>query len=100
MNGIIEELQGTGKIIENGVEMGEVTYSIRVISAGAKGWLYPYARFHQHGYLALYDLLNKPITLILEDGRRWDCRISSLDGTVAAAGDWPEKGKDSSHPNP
>ncbi len=93
MNGVAEELQGAGKIIHDGIEMGEVTYSIHVISAGTRGWLYPYARFQQRGYLKLYDLLNRPITLVLEDGRRWDCRISSLDGTVVAAGDWPAMGK-------
>ncbi len=93
MNGVAEELHGAGKIIHDGIEMGEVTYSIRVYRAGPRGWLYPYARFQQRGYLQLYDLLNKPITLVLEDGRRWDCRISSLDGTVVAAGDWPTEGE-------
>ncbi len=91
MSGVAEELQGAGKIIHEGTELGEVAYSIRVVSAGPKGWLYPFARFHQRGYLRIYDLLNKPITLVLEDGRRWDCRVSSLDGTVVAAGDWPAK---------
>ena len=91
MSGVEEELQGAGKIIHEGIEIGEVAYSIRVISAGPKGWLYPFARFQQRGYLQLYDLLNKPITLVLEDGRRWDCRLSSLDGTVVAAGSWPTK---------
>ena len=91
MNGVEEELQGAGKIIHEGIEIGEVAYSIRVISAGPNKWLYPFARFQQRGYLQLYDLLNKPVTLILEDGRRWDCRLSSLDGTVVAAGSWPVK---------
>ena len=92
MNGVAEELQGAGKIIHDGIEMGEVAYSIRVRRAGPKKWLYPFARFQQRGYLQLYDLLNKPVTLVLEDGRRWDCRLSSLDGTVVATGDWPTKG--------
>jgi len=93
MNGVAEELQGAGKIICDGIEIGEVAYSIRVLRAGPRGWLYPFARFHQRGYLQLFDLLNKPVTLVLEDGRRWDCRLSSLDGTVVATGHWPEKGK-------
>ncbi len=93
MNGVAEELQGAGKVIHEGLEIGEVAYSIRVLSAGPKGWLYPFARFQQRGYLQLYDLLNKSITLILEDGRRWDCRMSSLDGTAVATGSWPAKGK-------
>ncbi len=93
MNGVVEELHGAGKIIHNGIEIGEVAYSIRVVSAGPRGWLYPNARFKQRGYLQLYDLLNKPVTLVLEDGRHWDCRVSKLDGTVVAAGDWPAKGE-------
>jgi hypothetical protein len=91
MNGVAEELEGAGTIILDGIEMGQVAYSIRVRSAGPRGWLYPFARFQQRGHLQLYDLLNKPITLVLEDGRRWECRISSLDGTVVAVGDWPAK---------
>jgi hypothetical protein len=93
MNGVAEELQGAGKIIHDGIEIGEVFYSIRVRREGPKGWLYPFARFQQRGYLKLYDLLNQPVTLILEDGRRWDCRLSSLDGTVVAQGDWPAQGE-------
>ncbi len=91
MNGVAEELQGIGKILQDGVEIGEVEYSIRVYKAGRKGWEYPYARFKQRGYLEFYDLLNKPVTLVLEDGRRWDCSINSLSGTVVAAGNWPVK---------
>jgi len=89
MNGAAEELQGAGKIIHDGIEIGEVAYSIRVWRAGPQGWLYPFARFQQRGYLKLYDLLNKSVTLVLEDGRRWDCRLSRLDGTVVAVGNWP-----------
>ena len=91
MNGVAEELEGVGKILQGGMAVGEVAYSIRVYTAGPQGWQYPFARFRERGYLKFYDLLNKPITLILEDGRRWDCRISSLDGTVGAAGNWPVK---------
>jgi len=91
MDGVAEELQGNGKIIQDGTEIGEVAYTIRVVKAGRKAWQYPFARFRQRGYLEFYDLLNKPITLVLEDGRRWDCRISSLDGSVTAVGNWPEK---------
>ena len=91
MTEVAEELQGAGKVICAGTEMGEVFYSIRVLHAGPKKWLYPFARFRQRGYLQLYDLLNKPITLVLEDGRSWDCRLTSLDGTVAATGNWPAK---------
>jgi hypothetical protein len=92
MDGVAEELQGNGKILQDGVEVGEVAYSIQVRKAGLKGWLYPFARFTRRGYLEFYDLLNKPVTLVLEDGRRWECRISSLDGSVVALGDWPTKG--------
>ncbi len=91
MNGVAEELHGVGRIILNGIQIGEVTYSIRVQKAGPKGWLYPFARFQRRGYLELYDLLDKPITLVLEDGRRWDCCMKSLDGSVAPSGDWPAK---------
>ena len=91
MNGVAENLQGTGKIIQNGIEIGEVEYSIRVHKAGPQRWLYPFAQFRKRGYLEFYDILNKPVTLVLEDGRRWDCCIKSLDGSVAAAGDWPTK---------
>ena len=91
MNGIVEELEGVGKVLQGGMDVGEVTYSIRVYTAGPQGWQYPFARFRERGYLKFYDMLNKPITLILEDGRRWDCRISSLDGTVVASGNWPVK---------
>ena len=91
MSGVAEELQGIGKILQDGIEIGEVTYSIRVHKAGPKGWQYPFARFRQRGYLEFYDLLNKPVTLILEDGRRWDCCINSLDGSVVAVGNWPAK---------
>jgi len=91
MSAAVEELHGAGKVIQDGIELGEVTYSIRVLKAGPKEWLYPYASFQQRGYLLLYDLLNKAITLVLEDGRRWDCRLSGLDGTVVSLGDWPAK---------
>jgi hypothetical protein len=91
MRGIAEELEGNGKVLQAGAEIGEVAYSIRVYSAGNKGMLYPYARFQQRGYLQLWDILNKPITLVLEDGRRWNCKLSSLDGTVVAAGNWTAK---------
>jgi len=89
---VAEELQGNGKILQDGVEVGEVTYTIRVHKAGLRGWRYPFAKFSKRGYLEFYDYLNKPITLVLEDGRRWDCKISSLDGTVVALGDWPASG--------
>ncbi len=91
MDGVTEDLHGNGKILQNGVEIGEVSYSIRVHQAGVKGWQYPFARFTKRGYLEFYDILNKNVTLVLEDGRRWDCRVNSLDGSVVAAGDWPEK---------
>ncbi|HYK88648.1 MAG TPA: hypothetical protein VE398_07750 [Acidobacteriota bacterium] len=91
MDGVSEELHGIGKILQDGIEIGEVSYSIRVQKAGRKGWLYPFARFQRRGYLEFYDLVNKPITLVLEDGRRWDCRINSLDGSVVASGEWPSK---------
>ena len=92
MSGVVEELEGVGKILQDGTEVGEVRYSIRVVNAGRKGWLYPYATFQQRGYLEFHELVDKPITLILEDGRRWDCRIKSLAGTVVAEGNWPAKG--------
>ncbi len=97
MGGVAEELQGIGKILQDGVEVGEVEYSIRVYEAGPNRWQYPYAQFRQRGYLEFYDLLNKPVTLILADGRRWDCRINSLSGTVVATGSWPIK---QTTPNP
>ena len=89
MSGWSEDLEGAGKVLRDGVEIGEVAYTIRIYLAGPKGEPYPFARFRQRGYLALYDILDKPVTLILQDGRRWDCRLTSLDGTVAAAGPWP-----------
>ena len=89
MSGWAEDLEGAGKILRDGIEIGEVFYAIRVYRAGPKGEPYPFAKFRQRGYLALYDLLDKSITLVLEDGRRWDCRLTSLDGTVAALGAWP-----------
>ena len=91
MRGIAEDLQGVGKILQGGMEIGEVTYSIRVYKAGPQAWSYPFASFQRRGYIEFYDLLNKPLTLVLEDGRRWDCRISSLDGSVVPLGDWPAK---------
>ena len=100
MDGVAEELQGIGKILQDGIEVGEVVYSIRVYEAGRKEWQYPYARFRQRGYLEFYDLLNKPVTLILEDGRRWDCRINSLDGSVVAVGNWPAKQGTPGSPGP
>lgn len=91
MNGVAEDLQGIGKILQEGVEIGEVLYSIRVHKAGIKGWQYPFARFTKRGYLEFYDLLNKNVTLVLEDGRHWDCCINGLDGSVVAVGSWPAK---------
>ncbi len=89
MSGWAEELEGVGKIVREGEELGEVAYTIRVYAAGTKGTPYPFARFRRRGYLELYDLLGKPVTLVLADGRRWRCCLKSLDGTVAATGDWP-----------
>ncbi len=91
MRGVAEELEGNGKILKEGVEIGEVAYSIRVYSAGLNAWRYPFARFQQRGYLQLHDLLNKSVTLVLADGRHWACRMTSLDGSVVAEGDWPAK---------
>ncbi len=90
MNGAAEELHGIGKVFQGGVEIGEVVYTIRVFKAGPKDYRYPFAKFEKRGYLEFYDYLNKPITLVLEDGRKWDCRLNKLDGTVVARGDWPE----------
>ena len=91
MDGKTEELEGVGTLLIEGEPAGEVFYSIRVHRAGRKGWSYPFARFRQRGYTQFYDLVNKPVTLVMEDGRRWDCCINSLDGTVVARGDWPAK---------
>ncbi len=91
MSGAVEELEGVGRILHDGTEVGEVRYSIRVVKAGRQEWLYPYATFQRRGYLEFYELVNKPVTLVLEDGRRWDCRITSLTGTVVAEGNWPAK---------
>ena len=91
MRGVEEELEGVGKILLKGIEVGEVAYSIRVQRAGLQGWLYPFARFRPRGYLEFYDIVDKPVTLMLEDGRRWECRVKSLDGSVVAVGDWPAK---------
>ncbi len=93
MSGWAEDLEGAGKVPRGGAEIGEVFYTIRVYLAGPKGEPYPFAKFRQRGYLALCDLLGKTVTLILEDGRRWDCRLRSLDGTVAAAGAWPTENR-------
>ncbi len=84
-----EELEGVGKVLLDEEELGEVAYTIRVYAAGTKGAPYPFARFRRRGYLELYDLLDKPVTLVLADGRRWGCRLQSLDGTVVATGEWP-----------
>jgi hypothetical protein len=90
MEGITEEIRGVGRILDGGVEIGQVVYSIRVHKAGMKGFQYPFAKFEKRGFLEFYDYLNKPITLVLEDGRKWDCILSKLDGTVLARGEWPE----------
>ncbi len=92
MRGVAEELDGHGKILKDGIELGEVAYSIKVYKAGFKEWQYPYVKFRERGYLKLHEIINKPVTLVLEDGRRWECRLSSLDGTVVAEGNWPAKG--------
>ena len=91
MNGVTEELEGVGTLLMDGVAVGEAFYSICVRKAGPKGWSYPFARFRQRGYTQFYDLLNKTVTLVLEDGRRWDCCISRLDGSVVPKGDWPAR---------
>jgi len=91
MSGWAEQMDGVGKILRDDVEIGEVFYTIRVYLAGPIDEPYPFAAFRQRGYLALYDLLDKTVTLILEDGRRWDFRLTSLDGAVVAAGAWPLK---------
>ncbi len=93
MSGWAENLEGAGKVLRDGVEIGEVFYTIRVYLAGSKGEPYPFAKFRQRGHLALYDLLDKRVTLVLEDGRRWDCRLTSLDGAVAAEGTWPTENR-------
>lgn len=101
MNGLSEELQGNGKLLlKDGTEIGEVAYTIRVYQAGLKRESYPFARFRQRGHLELYDFVGKPVTLVLEDGRRWDCCINSLDGSVVAAGPWPERGAAADSPPP
>ncbi len=89
MGGPAEELEGVGKVLRDGNEIGEVFYSIRVYRAGVKQEAYPFARFRRRGYLDFYDLIDKPLTLILEDGRRWGCCIKTLDGSVVATGTWP-----------
>jgi hypothetical protein len=91
MSGWLENLEGVGKILRDGEEIGEVSYSIKVFEAGRRADLYPYATFHQRGYLDLYDILDKPVTLVLADGRKWDCVLKSLDGTVVPRKAWPKK---------
>lgn len=91
MRGVSENLEGVGSLLLDGADVGEVFYSIQVHKAGTKGWSYPFARFKPRGYTQFYDLLNRPLTLVLADGRKWDCCISTLDGSVVAKGDWPEK---------
>ena len=91
MSGIEEQLEGVGKILKNDQEIGEVFYSITVRKAGTRAWSYPFARFRRRGHLDLYDLVGEPVTLVLDDGRKWSCRLQSLDGTVVPAGDWPAK---------
>ena len=89
MTGVAEQLEGVGKILKDDQELGEVFYSISVRKAGRRGWSYPFARFRRRGHLDVYDLVGEPITLVLDDGRRWNCRLQSLDGTVVPIGDWP-----------
>jgi hypothetical protein len=89
MNGASEELEGVGSLFLGDEKIGEVFYSITVRTAGPQGWSYPFARFRPRGYTQFYDLLNKTVTLVLEDGRRWECCINGLDGAVVAKGDWP-----------
>jgi hypothetical protein len=89
MSGWLETLEGAGKILRDGVEIGEVAYSIKVFEAKPRGELYPYAKFRRRGYLDLYDILDKPVTLVLSDGRQWGCLLKSLDGTVVPTTPWP-----------
>lgn len=102
MSGISEELEGVGLLQLDGVGVGEVFYSIRVHKAGPKGWDYPFARFRPRGYTRFHDLLNKTVILVLDDGRRWECCINSLDGSVVPKGDWPSRpvAQDSTPPPP
>ena len=87
----MEDLHGVGKVLKDGLEIGEVSYTIRVYKAGVKGWAYPFAQFQPRRNLDFYSLLGKVITLRLEDGRHWECFIQSLNGNVTAAGNWPVK---------
>ena len=91
MTALIEDLHGIGKVLKEGVVIGEVEYSIRVYQAGQQGWAYPFAQFRPRQNLDFYGLVGQRITLHLEDGRLWDCLIQSLDGKVTAAGHWPTK---------
>jgi hypothetical protein len=91
MAALTEDLQGAGKVLKDGVEFGEVAYSIQVYEAGPQGWAYPFAHFRPRQNLDFYNLLGKVITLRLEDGREWKCIIQSLNGRVSAAGAWPAK---------
>ena len=91
MTGLMEDIQGIGKVFKEGHEIGEVSYTIRVYKAGERGWAYPFAHFRPRQNLDFHNLLGKVITLRLEDGRQWECFIQSLNGNVTAAGDWPLK---------
>jgi hypothetical protein len=91
MTGISEELEGVGSLELDGNAVGEVLYSIQVHRAGPRGWSYPFARFRPRGYTDFHSLVNKAVVLVLSDGRRWECSINSLDGSVVAKGDWPAK---------
>jgi hypothetical protein len=100
MSALAEDLQGAGKVLKDGVEIGEVAYSIRVYKAGVQGWAYPFAHFKPRQNLDFHNLVGKVITLRLEDGRQWKCIIQSLDGRVSAVGDWPAvTAPDSGHPD-
>ncbi len=89
MTGFTEDLHGIGKLLRQGVVIGEVEYSIRVYQAGEQGWAYPFAHFRPRQNLDFYGLVGQRLTLRLEDGREWECFIHSLDGKVTAAGNWP-----------
>ena len=91
----LESLTGRGKLFDGDRCLGLVTYQVetsqKMLDAG-RGELIPgLGRIEgmiTDGDVDLFDLVtrNAPVTLEMQDGRRWDCWVQSTNGTLVNRG--------------
>jgi hypothetical protein len=96
---LVEECSGTGDLIERGVVLRQVRYTLSRYQGMLEGSGMPIPGLHRiEGSVdvALGDddtrLLGAPLTLRMEDGRALPITLASRDGRILTEGHGPSRG--------